>query len=347
MTMAFWWHLTHVLVPLVAATGETWHMVDLAAVVCPKPTNLKAGAETLPEYNVGIDMSGLSKDKPHIVSFVRASDQATTITFKIEDANGLNVVPETTVTLQAVSSSVPSACQCTNPSIPTAVTSTYGAGYGSSCAAWDEPKCGDLWGNLTVGAWCCRPWCYASKECPDAYSSQAIPGQFFSYAACNACKYDNACDCRGVLPSGSFNNIDSGATIPANYGSQCDAWDNKNCKEMWIQNPNAGWNTTDDKEWCCDSWCYVNNSCPIAKQSWFGIDFKYSYQTCDDNPDWTYQASGDTCGAHRRRSSNFRELGGRERCWGLSLRHGIVTDEVKLQFSGLAQGRCVPPKADL
>lgn len=55
--LRFWWHLTHVLVPLVAATGETWHMVDLAAVVCPKPTNLKAGAETLPEYNVGIDMS--------------------------------------------------------------------------------------------------------------------------------------------------------------------------------------------------------------------------------------------------------------------------------------------------
>ena len=50
-----------------------------------------------------------------------------------------------------------------------------------------EPRtnCGDLWGNLTVGAWCCRPWCYASSDCPDAYSSQAIPGQFFRHSIQN------------------------------------------------------------------------------------------------------------------------------------------------------------------
>ena len=34
------------------------------------------------------------------------------------------------------------------------------------------------------------------------------------------------------------------------------------------------------QDWCCDSWCYVNNSCPIAKQSWLGTGFYFSYETC-------------------------------------------------------------------
>ena len=35
------------------------------------------------------------------------------------------------------------------------------------------------------------------------------------------------------------------------------------------------------EEWCCDSWCYVNEACPIAKKSWLGIGFYFSYETCD------------------------------------------------------------------
>ena len=35
------------------------------------------------------------------------------------------------------------------------------------------------------------------------------------------------------------------------------------------------------QEWCCDSWCYVNEACPIAKKSWLGIGFYFSYETCD------------------------------------------------------------------
>lgn len=27
-----------------------------------------------------------------------------------------------------------------------------GQNYGAQCGAWDEPKCGELWGNTTVGA---------------------------------------------------------------------------------------------------------------------------------------------------------------------------------------------------
>ena len=38
--------------------------------------------------------------------------------------------------------------------------------------------------------------------------------------------------------------------------------------------------STGAQSWCCDSWCYVNNSCPIAKQSWLGTGYYFSYETC-------------------------------------------------------------------
>ncbi|CAK9063727.1 unnamed protein product [Durusdinium trenchii] len=159
---------------------ETWHLVDLAQVVCPKPTSSNPDAPVFPDYNLGINYSSeLQFDAPHIVGFIRASGQAMSITFKVEDFYGEQVVPETTVQLQELSDAVPSSCTCTNPTIPVQVSSTYGQNYGAQCGAWDEPKCGELWGNTTVGEWCCRQWCYASSECPDAYQSQAIPGQYF------------------------------------------------------------------------------------------------------------------------------------------------------------------------
>ena len=34
------------------------------------------------------------------------------------------------------------------------------------------------------------------------------------------------------------------------------------------------------KEWCCDSWCYVNITCPIAKISWFLPGYYWSHETC-------------------------------------------------------------------
>jgi len=42
-----------------AAAYETWHMVDLAQVVCPKPT-VSASAPTYPEYNVGINYTSVT-----------------------------------------------------------------------------------------------------------------------------------------------------------------------------------------------------------------------------------------------------------------------------------------------
>ena len=66
---------------------ETWHLVDLAQVVCPKPTY--PNAPVFPDYNLGINYtSDLVVDSPHIVGFIRASQQAMKITFKIEDFYG-------------------------------------------------------------------------------------------------------------------------------------------------------------------------------------------------------------------------------------------------------------------
>ena len=91
------------------------------------------------------------------------------------------MVPETTVELKELSDALPSNCKCTNPTIPVEVSSTFGdsaeiwdrwsltfsqgangvscskvlskgQNYGAQCGAWDEPKCGQLWGNITVGA---------------------------------------------------------------------------------------------------------------------------------------------------------------------------------------------------
>ncbi len=42
-----------------AAAYETWHLVDIAQVVCPKPT-VSASAPTLPEYNVGINYTSVT-----------------------------------------------------------------------------------------------------------------------------------------------------------------------------------------------------------------------------------------------------------------------------------------------
>lgn len=490
-----------------ANAAETWHLVDIAQVVCPKPVSSNPNAPPFPEYNLGINYtSSLQVDAPHIVSFIRASQQAVSITFSIEDSNGQEVVPETTVQLQELSDTVPSSCKCTMPTLPAEVQETYGQNYGAQCGAWDNPNCGELWGNMSLGAWCCRPWCYATSDCPDAYSSQALPGQFFSYAACNTfapvspctwtavaeqndpckckdasslfsadmrskfadnygstcgtwdmqncatnyrpdqvdtwccaswcyvdkecssaiqslnagmegilfwsdnvcdddpalvvqcpykpqpvvpegdtscnclgitmdstnlaraglnstyanygqqcdphdaniceitypranhdmwccmswcwvdescptsrastvwpghfwstetctmnadvvsgCKYSRACECRGQLPGGALPD-----TFASDYGSSCNDWDSSSCKATWYHNPDGGWNTSADHEWCCDAWCYVDEACPIAKQSWLGIGYYFSYETCDD-PAATYNESADTCDATNRR----------------------------------------------
>ena len=131
-------------------------------------------------------------------------------------------------------------------------TTTY-ANYGTFCGPHDSQDCHILYPGADMAMWCCLSWCYVPETCATGRGSTIWPGHYFSYDQCgmdrdvvSKCPYDNACDCRGVLPTGSFSAIETGVAIPDNYGSKCAAWDNKNCKEMWLQNPNAGWNDTDN-----------------------------------------------------------------------------------------------------
>jgi hypothetical protein len=47
-------YLTQLLWLPMTAAYETWHLVDIAQVVCPKPT-VSSTAPAFPEYNVGIN----------------------------------------------------------------------------------------------------------------------------------------------------------------------------------------------------------------------------------------------------------------------------------------------------
>eukprot|EP00913_Durusdinium_trenchii_P016958 g15943.t1 len=108
----------------------------------------------------------------------------------MEDANGEQVIPLTTVELQGKSSTTLSSCICLNQRATEDVQHLVGELYGAGCKAWDEETlCGKLYGNSTLGDWCCRKWCYvepAGSDCPDLYESQLMAGRSYSYAACRA-----------------------------------------------------------------------------------------------------------------------------------------------------------------
>ena len=303
-----------------ARAAETWHLVDIAQVACPKPISSDPNAPPFPEYNLGINYtSSLQVDAPHIVSFIRASQQAVSITFSIQDSDGREVVPETTIKLEELSDAVPSTCKCTMPSLPSEVEATYGQNYGTQCQAWDNAKCDELWGNVSIGylaslmrsvqatelgmisqdvccmhvhcfsgSWCCRPWCYATSDCPDAYSSQALPGEFFSYAACNSfspvspctwtevAEQNDPCKCKNAA---SLFSTEMRTKFAADYGATCSTWDMQNCA--------TNYRPDQVDTWCCASWCYVEKECSSAKQSlnpgMEGILF-WSDNVCDDDP---------------------------------------------------------------
>ncbi|CAK8991155.1 unnamed protein product [Durusdinium trenchii] len=74
--------------------GETWNVVDISQVVCEKPDF--PGAPAFPAtYSMTFNHEVLSLNDPYIVSFMRATDSAMTIKFKMEDANGEQVIPAT------------------------------------------------------------------------------------------------------------------------------------------------------------------------------------------------------------------------------------------------------------
>lgn len=500
------------------AALETWHLVDLAAAICPKPSNVSY------QYAVGINLtSDIAGEMPYIISFMRKSTKPMSISFKMLDSEGTEVLSETSVELGGVNASVPKGCECIGSAPPGVNEEVYGQGYGSSCKAWDEQKCGEWWGDNMTGSWCCAQWCYATSSCPDAYTSSLDSTYSYSYKACsnsssqtrqetcpwikkaternpcacrnsselftikmkakfssdygsscsawdmdtcaedytpdkvdtwcckdwcyvdekcpssipsfnedakntlfwssNVCRHDAAkiaqcpykpeplknntavargsCEClnetmpANLLPLGvpaDFGNgcashdaercntlypgaktdmwccmswcwvspncpgsqesthwpghfwsqagcdmdVDlisgcpwnptacqciaspgsavlnkNGGKFPNDYGSSCKAWDENACKSTW--GGSQGWNGS-DHEWCCDSWCYVSNDCPIAKKSWLGLEYVFSYETCDDS-NKTYKETTDSCEAPSRRVAAPRRLAGRRR-WG-------------------------------
>ena len=199
-------------------------------------------------------------------------------------------------------------CDCLNITMPSSIIENLGlnasdyADYGQQCGPHDAWSCEVFYPNADHDMWCCTSWCWVDASCPSSRASTVWPGQFWSAERCelvpdvvSGCQYNlQACECRGQLPTGSLPD-----TFATDYGSSCQAWDNASCKQVWGSDADSGWNESSDHEWCCDAWCYVNLECPIAKKSWLGIGYYFSYETCDDPPA-TYNEGTDTCVATRR-----------------------------------------------
>mmetsp|Transcript_59601 Transcript_59601/g.129012 ORF Transcript_59601/g.129012 Transcript_59601/m.129012 type:complete len:930 (-) Transcript_59601:54-2843(-) len=267
----------------VLGTYETWNLVDVAAVICP-------AIPDMPPYELSIVYNGsrMNTAAPHIVSFLRTYRGAVNVSFKIEDATGAVVVPQTTLQLQDMDTALPDECLCSGTGLGTSpAASTYGAAYGSSCQAWDNENCEEWYGNMTLGSWCCKKWCYAPGSCPDAYESAQMPGSYFSFAACSReaetsvtpCTWTqkaaelDPCTCKN---GDSLMTADMISKFGAGYGSRCDTWDLLWCEEQYGFQADT---------WCCASWCYVDKECATAQKSLnLPETLFWSEQVCEDNP---------------------------------------------------------------
>jgi len=272
---------------------NSWHLIDAAQVVC----NADGHSMSIDFRTAdGTAMNGIDLDATYIFSFIRADRIGAyplDLTFKVQDAAGTEVVPNTSVILQAFTDPpLNPLCTCTGEGPSEQLEATVGANYGSSCGAWDNSDCSGLWPDITPGAWCCRPWCYASPECYDAYSSALNPGKSFSYLACeqsalaNPCTWtsvvEDACACRDV--SSLFNEW-MNSRFASDYGATCSAWDNLDCHTNYPDSMDT---------WCCESWCYVDRSCPTAKASFNpGMEdtLFWTETTCDQDPAFIAQCA--------------------------------------------------------
>lgn len=258
-----------------ADSQAQWQLVDAAAVMCPPLAGVPA------KFSLSFSLDSLMSSQPYILTVIRASPNQVNFTYQVTDAGGSVLVPWNQVSLSALSSPAPAAtCACLAPSLPTSVAATFGANYGSQCGAWDSDNCALWWGTPTVGDWCCKPWCFASSSCPDAFESDLVPGAYISYSACSStpqvtpCPWTavaqqaDPCACQNVdkILNASLQNVDKSLNASllqlygAGYGSQCKAWDSGTCAR-----DNDPWSLG---SWCCESWCYVSAACPSAQYSY-------------------------------------------------------------------------------
>lgn len=119
---------------------------------------------------------------------------------------------------------------------------------------------------------------YAFRDNPQAIESWNNLLLKDEVLACNQCTGSNI----GIL--GPYHgpvapNSNLGRGVEEEYGVRCHAWDAINC-DWW----KSAANVTDTGTWCCMSWCYVNEKCPLAGASSGMEGLYYSYAACEDDP---------------------------------------------------------------
>merc|ERR1719350_361631 len=174
----------------------------------------------------------------------------------------------------------------------------FSSDYGSICNAWDVTHCREMHPQLQMSIWCCQSWCYVDEACPSANPSLIIPGYFWSYQACPdngnllaSCSYSNVC-----RPTGA--NTGLRTTSPQyvaanNYGTSCGNWDAQNCAS-WYSNT-ASWAAERAHNWCCKSWAFVSETCPIAVRSRVSDALFYATGICVDGPALVYDNAAGQC----------------------------------------------------
>lgn len=202
-------------------------------------------------------------------------------------------------------------------------TKYYPADYGNTCEAWDtkvDPACDQKF----PPAQCTQRWCFVNPDCAklDTHRSAVFPSseRYVSFEACGSFDAQQAYSCHTHFSEKSCSDASRGPKYPAggnlcewnkeiqgktlrkskqtcqpercrctgqhvggklrsgSYGSQCGAWDREKCEE-WQEVPNSKMGV-----WCCQSWCYVDASCPSASPS-STTGLYWSYAACAEDPE--------------------------------------------------------------
>jgi len=112
------------------------------------------------------------------------------------------------------------------------------------------------------------------------------------------CAPTPSCPCTGETWPATLLTEDYG--ISTEYGSYCAAWEDGDCTRHGCGDKalcDVMWPTYTPGTWCCQPWCYVNETCRLddvatSVLSGAGYVLKYSYKACTDS---TVKFSDATC----------------------------------------------------
>jgi len=189
----------------------------------------------------------------------------------------------------------PVACTCSGSQPPLLSSGrrrsgvAFGSSYGTFCDAWDKANCPAFFPNEAIGIWCCQSWCYVDEACATANPSMLYSGYSWSYAACPddgeelaECAHSTDCAPKGNSMLSTAQKTQLGATYGGDgvsLTSSCAAWDQAACTTTWSSNKR--WTDEANKNWCCDTWTYVDAKCPMAQESDMVANAFYAYGVCD------------------------------------------------------------------